>query len=71
MAKTRLHVRQCASDIPPLPPLLSLSWQLEVLLPVEKRRRVESPLEPKSLADRGEQTAEWLSECLREREERR
>ena len=69
--KVRQHVRKCASDIPPLPPLLSLSWQLEILLPMEKRRRVESPLEPKSLAGQSEQTARWLSKCRKEREGRR
>ena len=61
--KAREHVRQCASDIPPLPPLMSLPWQLEVLCPLEKRRRVE--------VTTSVETAGQLEESRKERERRR
>ena len=42
MLSVRQHVHKCVAAIPPLPPAMTLPWQLEVLLPNEKRRRVES-----------------------------
>ena len=38
----RQHVHKCVAAIPPLPPLKTLPWQLEALIPNEKRRRIES-----------------------------
>jgi len=71
MVKVRQHVRQCASDIPPLPPMVSLPWQLEMLRPVEKRRRLEWPLDPVSLQDLGETTSEMLDNSRAEIEKKR
>jgi len=41
--RVKQHLRNCVSAIPPLPPLLSLPWQLDILSPIEKRRRLELP----------------------------
>lgn len=41
MLSVRQHVYNCVTGIPPLPPALTLSRQLEALLPNKKRRRVE------------------------------
>ena len=71
MVKVRQHVRQCASDIPPLPPLVSLPWQLETLLPLEKRRKLEWPLDPASLQDLSGHTLDILSNSHTELEKKR
>ena len=65
MLSVRQHVHKCVAAIPPLPPVVTLPWQLEALLPNEKRRRVESM----SLAQNT--VGQLLEESREEREKKR
>ena len=65
MLSVRQHVHKCVAAIPPLPPVVSLPWQLEALLPNEKRRRVDSM----SVAQNT--VAQLLEESREEREKKR
>lgn len=65
MLSIRQHVQKCVAAIPPLPPVVTLPWQLDALLPNEKRRRVESM----SLAQNT--VAQLLEESREEREKKR
>lgn len=58
-------MHKCVAAIPPLPPVVSLPWQLEALLPNEKRRRVDSM----SVAQNT--VAQLLEESREEREKKR
>lgn len=40
MLRVKQHFQLCAEAIPPLPPLLSLPWQLEQLLPSAQRQHL-------------------------------
>ena len=61
----RQHVHKCVAAIPPLPPLRTLPWQLEALLPNEKRRKVESMSLSENMVGR------LLEESKEEKERRR
>ena len=68
MVKVRQHIRQCAFDIPPLPPLVPLPWQLDSLVPsVEKRRKLDWPLDLRGYRDNIVETLEQSSRELQEK----
>ena len=70
MLSVRQHVHKCVAAIPPLPPLMTLPWQLEALLPNEKRRRVESMSLPQNTVaklleeSRGDREKMWCVKIL-------